>query len=97
MTHYKLAFIGFGNVARALARLLIRKQDLLKSQYGITFSTTGIATGSHGFAVNPDGLNLEKALELVESGESLFPLSSFPVENSIDVIKNSSADMMFWL
>jgi homoserine dehydrogenase len=95
MTHYKLAFIGFGNVARALARLLIRKQDLLKSQYGITFSTTGIATGSHGFAVNPDGLNLEKALELVENGESLFHLSSFPVENSIDVIKNSSADMMF--
>ena len=29
--HYKLALIGFGNVARALARLLIRKQELLKA------------------------------------------------------------------
>jgi len=42
MAHYRLAFIGFGNVARALARLLIRKQDVLKSQYGITFSATGL-------------------------------------------------------
>ena len=30
--HYKLALIGFGNVARALARLLVRKQDLLKTR-----------------------------------------------------------------
>ena len=65
--HYKLALIGFGNVARALARLLIRKQDFLKSQHDVTFSFTGIATGKHGFAVNPEGLDIQKALELVES------------------------------
>jgi homoserine dehydrogenase len=95
MTHYKLAFIGFGNVARALARLLNRKQDLLASRYGITYSVTGIATGSHGFAVNPDGLDVDKALELVESGKSISPLSAFPVSDSIAVIQNSSADFMF--
>ena len=50
---YNLALIGFGNVARALARLLVRKKDLLESQYDITFSFTGISTGRHGFAVNP--------------------------------------------
>ena len=95
MTHYKLAFIGFGNVARALARLLLRKENLLNSKYGITFSATGIATGRHGFAVNPDGLDLEKALSLVESGQSLSELSTTPVDNSIDVIKNSKAGFMF--
>ena len=93
--HYNLAFIGFGNVARALARLLIRKQDLLKSQYDITFSVTGIATGSHGFAVNPNGLDLQKALSLVESGESIFPLSSFPVNDSLSVIQQAKAHVMF--
>ena len=66
--HYKLALIGFGNVARALARLLIRKQDLLKKQYDVTFSFTGIATGKHGFAVNTNGLDIQEALELVEDG-----------------------------
>ena len=95
MNHYKLTFIGFGNVARALARLLIRKQDLLKSQYGITFSATGIATGTHGFAVNPDGLDLLKCVEVTEAGGSLDQFTKIPITNSLEVIKNSGADFMF--
>jgi homoserine dehydrogenase len=93
--HYNLALIGFGNVARALARLLLRKQDLLKSKYDITFSFTGISTGRHGFAVDPNGLDIQQALELVEGGESIFPLSTFDVQDSIAVIKHSHAAVMF--
>src|SRR5262245_13087487 len=93
--HYNLALIGFGNVAQALSRLLLRKQDLLKSQYDITFSFTGISTGRHGFAVNPDGLDINKALELVENGKSISPLSSFDVQDSLSVIKHSTANVMF--
>ena len=92
--HYKLALIGFGNVARALARLLIRKQDLLKAQ-GITFSFTGISTGKHGFAVNPDGLDIQTALELVESGNDISSLSIVPLKDLLAVIQNSQADVMF--
>ena len=95
MTHYNLSFIGFGNVARSLARLLERKHDLMKSKYDITYSVTGIATGSHGFAVNPDGLDVNKALELVESKQSISPLSTIQVNNSLEVIQNSKADVMF--
>ncbi|WKZ36605.1 MAG: homoserine dehydrogenase [Anaerolineales bacterium] len=93
--HYTLALIGFGNVARALARLLVRKQGLLKSKHGVTFSFTGISTGSHGFAVDSDGLDIEKALELVESGKSISPLSIFRVDDSLAVIQNASADVVF--
>ena len=93
--HYNLALIGFGNVARSLARLLLRKEDFLKSQYDITFSFTGISTGRHGSAVNPEGLDINKALELVESGQSIFPLSSFDVADSLSVIKHSDAQVMF--
>jgi homoserine dehydrogenase len=95
--HYNLALIGFGNVARALARLLIRKQDLLKSKHRITFSLTGISTGRHGHAVNPNGLDIQKALELVESGKDISQLTNpqSPISNSLDVIKYSSADVMF--
>jgi len=93
--HYNLAFIGFGNVARSLARLLVRKQDLLKSKHNVTFSFTGISTGRHGHAVNPEGLDIEKALELVENGKDIFPLSSFEVKNSLDVLKHSQANFMF--
>ena len=93
--HYNLALIGFGNVARALARLLLRKQGLLQSQYDITFSFTGISTGRHGFAVNPNGLDIEEALRLEESGKSISPLSTQQVEDSLSVIEQSQADVMF--
>lgn len=93
--HYKLCLIGFGNVARALVRLLERKRGLLQAQYGITCSVTGIATGSHGFAVNPEGLDINQALEKVESGKSISPLSAFQVEDSLAVIHHSKAAVMF--
>ena len=93
--HYNLALIGFGNVARALARLLLRKQDLLQSQYDITFSFTGISTGRHGYAVNSNGLDIKEALQLAESGKSISPLSSFDVQDSLSVIKHSNAEVMF--
>src|ERR1700690_246459 len=95
MTHYKLAFIGFGNVARALIHLLERKRATLENQYDITFSVTGIATGQHGVAVNPNGLDIEKALSLVESGQLLSSLSSLPVDDALSVIKLSRADVIF--
>ena len=95
--HYNLALIGFGNVARSLARLLVRKQDVLKSKHNVTFSFTGISTGRHGHAVNPNGLDIEKALELVESGKDISVLnnSQFPIPDSLAVIKHSQANFMF--
>jgi homoserine dehydrogenase len=95
--HYKLALIGFGNVARSLAKLLIRKQDVLKSKYDVTFSFTGISTGRHGFAVNPNGIDIQKALELVESGKDISSLnnSQFPIPDSLSVIQHSSANVLF--
>lgn len=95
MPHYKLVYIGFGNVARSLARLLERKRAVLKDKYGITFSATGIATGKHGFAVNPDGLDIQKALSLVERGQPVSPLSTSQVQDSLAVIRGSRANVMF--
>jgi homoserine dehydrogenase len=93
--NYNLAFIGFGNVARSLVHLLERKREAMKSEYGITYSVTGIGTGRHGFAVNPNGLDVRKAVELVESRQAISSLSSIPVSNSIEVIQSSKADVMF--
>jgi homoserine dehydrogenase len=95
--HHNLAFIGFGNVGRALARLLMRKSAALEKKHGIIFSVTGIATGSHGFAVDPNGLDIQQALTLVESGKSIGPLSDpqFLVSDSLSVIRHSGADVMF--
>ncbi|HSJ87099.1 MAG TPA: homoserine dehydrogenase [Anaerolineales bacterium] len=95
MSHYRLSFIGFGNVARALVRLFERKRNLLKEQYDVTCSVTGIATGRHGFAVNPQGLDAQQALELVESGQSISSLSTIALNDSVAVIQKSQANVMF--
>ncbi len=95
MSHYKLAFLGFGNVGRALAQLLMRKEKELKERYEITFSVTGVATGRHGSLVNPNGVDLYGALELVRSARSLSLLSTTPIANSLDFIRKSQADVLF--
>jgi homoserine dehydrogenase len=67
----KIALVGFGNVNRALARLLLRKHDVLQATYGLSVVVTGIATNSKGYAIDPDGLDVAAALALVEEGQSL--------------------------
>lgn len=62
----KLALLGFGNVNRALARLLLRKADALQAQHGLTLTVVGISSHRHGRAINPDGLDLNAALDAYE-------------------------------
>lgn len=83
MPHLTMAFVGFGNVGRALAQLLLRKGAALAQTYGITFQVNGIATGRHGLAIDPAGLDLAKALDLAENGQSLAPLNRQPEVDSI--------------
>jgi homoserine dehydrogenase len=97
MPHYKLAFLGFGNVGKALAKLLLRKREDIAQKTGVTFTITGIATGSRGFAINPDGIDLSEALDLLASGQTLVSLSTLhaPPPTSLDFIQNCGADLLF--
>jgi homoserine dehydrogenase len=96
MPHYNLALLGFGNVGRALGRLLLRKRSALQSSYNLTFSVTGIATGTHGMVINLDGLDLERALNGVGTGGSLDVLSDRdPPVGAIDFIRACGADVLF--
>lgn len=91
-----LAFIGFGNVGRALARLLLRKRRELGQRYNVSFRTVAIATGRHGLAWNPDGLDLAAALDLVDTGESITQLTSAdPPESTLELINSCGADVLF--
>lgn len=95
MKHYRLVLIGFGNVGKAFAQLLLRKEDTLR-EAGITFSVTGIRTGRHGAAIHPDGIDLRKALELLERGRNLDSLSAVKVPvDGAEFIRTCPADVMF--
>lgn len=95
MAHYKLALIGFGNVAQAFVRLLERKREALRQAFEIRFTITGIATGSHGCAVDPHGLDAGEAMRLVTEGRGIASLSARPVNDPFEVIDHSQADVMF--
>ncbi|MBN2549477.1 MAG: homoserine dehydrogenase [Anaerolineales bacterium] len=92
MTHYKLAFLGFGNVGKALARLLMEKRADIHNHYGVTFSVTAIATGRHGSAIDPEGIDLQAALE-VQDYTSLSRLT--PPVDAFDFIQRCGADVLF--
>jgi homoserine dehydrogenase len=94
--HYKLAFIGFGNVAQALAQLLLRKRWELQEDSDITFSVTGLCTRVHGIAVNPNGISVNAAFEVLNSGRSLDLLTVGPLPaNALEFLERSQADVLF--
>ena len=74
----RIAILGFGNVGRAFARLLLQKAPVLKSDHDLTCSIVGLRTANHGGAIDPAGIDLQKALDLSESGASLRELSTVP-------------------
>ena len=95
MSHYKLAFLGFGNVGKALAELMLRKREDIERQTGTTFAVTGIATGSRGIAIDPDGIDLTRALKILQAGQHISRIGKLPVSNSGDFINVCGADVLY--
>jgi homoserine dehydrogenase len=92
MRHIKLAFIGFGNVGKALARLFFDKKEELIESYQIRYSITGIATSKHGIAIDRNGMDLDRILHEFDfnslNKESL-------INNALEFIKKCQADVLF--
>src|ERR1700747_870649 len=57
MPLYNLALVGFGNVGRALLRLLVSKETELRRRYDVRWRLTGLATRRAGWVGDPEGLN----------------------------------------
>jgi homoserine dehydrogenase len=95
MAFYKLALLGFGNVGRSFAALLLRKRNELRDRYDITYAVTGIATARHGSVVNPSGIDLTGALELVRSGRNINLTTTSLINNPLDFIRKCGADVLF--
>lgn len=62
MKRFRVCFIGFGNVGRALARLLVAKSAELRENYGIEWEITGVATRRMGWRASGDALDVSALL-----------------------------------
>ena len=92
----KLAFIGFGNVARAFARMMESRRTQLDGEFGLRWRTTAIATANHGCVLSNDGLDLNEAVDICESGGNLTALAG--VRDATDatrLIESCEADVLF--
>ncbi len=88
-----LGLIGFGNVGKALAHLIDSKQSLLRTRYQLNLSVTGIMTGRHGYAIDEHGLDISRAVEVVEHG-SLTRLHDGPdIPDTMTFIRKTPADV----
>jgi len=83
--HFRLGFAGFGNVGRALARLLIARRDELRLRCGLTFDVTLLASARRGARVEPEGIDLETALRDGWSSATRLP----------DVLGTAPIDLLF--
>src|SRR6185503_19733604 len=72
MKQYNLGFLGFGNVGRALARLLVAKSAELR-ELGIEFRITGIASRRLGWltATSESGFDVAALLANSTAPESI--------------------------
>jgi homoserine dehydrogenase len=86
---YNLCFIGFGNVGRALARLLTAKSDELTEQYGIDWRITGVASRRIGWRADIDGLDVSQFLPNENSSN---PPSSLDIH---EWLKTAQPDVVF--
>jgi homoserine dehydrogenase len=75
---------------------LAAKRRELASRYQLAFRLTGIATGSHGHAINPAGIDPKRALRRIESGKSIARLHvGDPVLDTLDFIRRRPAQILF--
>jgi len=81
---YKLLFLGFGNVGKALAALLVEKKELLSAQYDFHYMTVGIVDMLKGSVIDDSGIDLSTALDMVANNRSLNEYPAASGETGLD-------------
>src|SRR5215203_1900987 len=88
MKPYRLGFLGFGNVGRALARLFVVKSNELRAAHGIDWTITGVATRRMGWRSRDAGFDVP---DLLSAATEDFETQS----NVTDWLNASKPDVVF--
>ncbi len=86
MKQYNICFLGFGNVGRALARLLVAKSAELSESYGIGWRVTGVATRRMGWLSHDSGFDVAALLAGNESATSATGIADWLEKSRPDVL-----------
>ena len=93
----RLAFVGFGNVARAFAQMLHAEQPRLTGEFSLRWRTTAIATANHNCVIaGPAGIDLNHAADVCRKGGSLLELPGMTdAGDAASLIDRCEADVVF--
>jgi homoserine dehydrogenase len=91
----RMAFVGFGNVARAFARMLEARKRQLEDEFGLICRATAIATAHHGCVISDAAIDLNEAVRQCEGGRSLELPGAVRVGDAARIIEQCEADVIF--
>lgn len=89
---HRIVLLGFGNVGREFARLLIERRSELRREHGLEVEIVAILTARHGSVENLKGVDLRKALRLAEAGGSIVPCGKAIEAPAVEYVRHSRAD-----
>lgn len=91
---HRIALLGFGNVGREFARLLLERRSELRREHGLDADVTAIFTARHGSVEARDGIDLRKALRRVEAGASIASCGRGITLPATEYIERAKADVV---
>ena len=86
MKQYRIGFIGFGNVGRALAKLLVSKSTELRDRYGIDWQITGVATRRMGWRASENAIDVAQLLSGADETTSVAGIDEWLAIAKPDVV-----------
>jgi homoserine dehydrogenase len=93
--HFRLGFIGFGNVGQGLCEILLEKKELLAKKYNLSYDVVAISDILKGSVYDENGLDIAKILEIVKRGDNL---KNYPTGikgmDSLATIKETNANVI---
>jgi homoserine dehydrogenase len=90
MKVFNLCLLGYGNVGRALVKLLVEKTEELREEFGVGWRVTGAATRRMGWLASHEGFPVEELL----SGAIIQRVSP-PPRNVGEWLAASRCDVLF--
>lgn len=94
----KVTLIGFGNLGRGFARMLLEKASKLKDAHDLSLQIVAVADVD-GVAIDEKGLDIEKLLDVMEeqSAISSYPDKGEEGKPAVDVIREVDSDLVLEL
>jgi homoserine dehydrogenase len=89
-----LCLVGFGNVNRALVRLLVDRTEELDKR-DIHWRITGVASRRLGWIADPSGLDVARLTADHAVGPEPFPANQREITNVRDWLRAAKADVLF--